>query len=205
MGAIVLQPSIASKNSIKISTMFKIILACVIVAVTSAIVCPPDACAGVKQEALNCKDGVLKNAGFCGCTDVCARVENEPCMAPNLLLGVPNTKKCDEGLVCVPHRLEGHENGHHCITQANYDVMVKNGQTVAVSRKSVPVCDTKCRKESRLCKLSMVYFVGQWFAECDQDGNFQKMQCDNTGHCFCVHPLTGEVQKESRVFGKAQC
>merc|ERR1711874_118680 len=187
--------------------MFNFVLASLTVAVTSAIVCTPDICQGVTQTALNCKGGVIKNGGFCGCTDICARVENEPCYA-NVFMGVPNTARCDQGLVCAPISLEGFVQGHQCVTQENFNQMVMAGNSGAkleVSRKAVPRCDTACRRKTLQCTFSMVVYEGQWFAKCDPLGNSLPQQCDNTHHCFCVHPLTGEVREGSKVLGAAQC
>ncbi|XP_005097263.1 uncharacterized protein LOC101852621 [Aplysia californica] len=186
--------------------MFRFILASLTVAVASAIVCTPDFCQGVKQQVLDCKGGVIKNGGFCGCTDICAKVENEPCQA-NFLLGVPNTDRCDDGLVCAPVTLEGFVQGHQCITQEKFLQQNQNGNPddLAVSKKSVPHCNTACRRKSLQCTFSMVVYEGQWFAKCDVQGNFLAQQCDNTNHCFCVDQLTGEVQEGSKVLGAAQC
>ena len=44
------------------------------VGLSSAMVCLPEMCDSVTQPLLNCKGAVIKNGGFCGCTDVCAKV-----------------------------------------------------------------------------------------------------------------------------------
>jgi len=177
--------------------MLRIILACVAVSVASAIVCTPDMCNGVKQEVLNCKGSVIKNGGFCGCTDVCARVENEPCKDNIVLLGVPNDATCDQGLVCAPLMLEGYDQGHRCQSVDKLQAKV-DGDDLMVSRRQASRCQTACQKKSQMCTFSFVIYEGQWFADCDSNGAFKAKQCDNTQKCWCVNSA-GETLVGSTV------
>merc|ERR1712136_486085 len=68
---------------------------------SSAIVCTPELCEGVTQPLLSCQGGIIKQGGFCGCTDVCAKVEGEHCQA-ELTFGLSvSAGTCDSGLHCV--------------------------------------------------------------------------------------------------------
>ncbi|PSN40898.1 Fungal protease inhibitor-1 [Blattella germanica] len=80
---------------------------CIVVAVcvwsTSAIVCPPNYCAGVKcAELTSCPDNALlePNSSFCGCCSTCITQLNEgdPCL---LLTGSPAFARCKSPLSCV--------------------------------------------------------------------------------------------------------
>lgn len=56
-----------------------IVITCLVLAALSAaeaIVCTPDLCKSLaSKEPLECKGSVIKNGGFCGCNDACAKVE----------------------------------------------------------------------------------------------------------------------------------
>ena len=55
--------------------MLRVIVALsLMVKLSSAIVCTPELCSGATQPLLDCQGGIIKNGGFCGCTDVCAKV-----------------------------------------------------------------------------------------------------------------------------------
>lgn len=174
---------------------------CVLAKLSLAIVCPPNFCDSVQQPLLDCRGGIIKGGGFCGCTDICARVHGEDCQV-DTFLGIPNTAQCDEGLTCTPFLLEGSATGHKCI---NNSLLGEDGTSnLFVSRRGLN-CQTTCQRKSLMCTISMVVYEGQWFAKCDLEGNFHPEQCDNTGHCFCVNTLTGEIQEGSKVLGSANC
>ncbi|GFO01800.1 cystine knot toxin [Plakobranchus ocellatus] len=178
-----------------------IFLCFVMIKLSLAIVCPPNVCDNVQQQPLDCKGGVIKGGGFCGCTDICAKVHGEDCQITSFL-GIPNTAVCDEGLTCIPFLLEGSATGHKCVDSS---LVGEDGETpLFVSRRGMR-CSTPCQRKSLLCTFSMVVYEGQWFAKCDSLGNFHPEQCDNTGHCFCVDRLSGEIQEDSKVLGSANC
>ena len=54
--------------------MYSIVVILSLIAVSSAIVCTPELCSNAHKQELNCPGKVIKNGGFCGCTDVCAKV-----------------------------------------------------------------------------------------------------------------------------------
>ncbi|KAK3746541.1 hypothetical protein RRG08_007599 [Elysia crispata] len=82
--------------------MFRyILLVCLLIQVSRAIVCTKQLCDGVQQPPLNCAGNIIKNGGFCGCTDVCAKVKGEPCGPTELFLRSPSPPiPCDTGLSC---------------------------------------------------------------------------------------------------------
>ncbi|KAL8592100.1 hypothetical protein ACOMHN_032570 [Nucella lapillus] len=169
---------------------------CVVVALMSLMVelslasCPPNVCQNIKKPVLNCKGGIIIGGGYCGCYDLCTSVEGEPC----------GSQPCELGLQCVD---------------------TNNSPTsVGVCKKLHPDVDlgyhphgkretghtkTHCEQMRLSSMISMVVYEGQWFAKCDSLGNFMPMQCDNTGHCFCVDTLSGAVQEGSKVLGHASC
>ncbi|GFR65575.1 hypothetical protein ElyMa_005534300 [Elysia marginata] len=87
-----------------------VLLACLLVQVSLAIVCDDSICDGVVQPALNCENGIIEKGGFCGCTDVCAQAKGDPCgltFASRFLLMPGPAPECGDGLecsggVCVP-------------------------------------------------------------------------------------------------------
>ena len=62
----------------KADTMLTVVFSLALVAASQAIVCTPELCRGVQQKELNCQGELIKNGGFCGCTDICAGVSREP-------------------------------------------------------------------------------------------------------------------------------
>ncbi|XP_013405499.1 uncharacterized protein LOC106170252 isoform X2 [Lingula anatina] len=84
-----------------------VLLACC-AAAANALVCPPDACKGatctlLDEQACLAKGGAVRPGGMCGCCDVCITLlkEGDKCIQL-LLLGVPATAECGEGLKCSP-------------------------------------------------------------------------------------------------------
>ncbi|GFS11284.1 cystine knot toxin [Elysia marginata] len=120
---------------------------CLLIKLSLAIVCPPNFCDGVKQPLLDCKGGIINGGGFCGCTDICARVHGEDCDV-NTFLGMPNTAQCDEGLTCIPFLLEGSATGHKCVN--NSLLGEDGGSTLFVSRRgTMDFCHYNCHRQFR--------------------------------------------------------
>ncbi|XP_059162568.1 uncharacterized protein LOC131945952 [Physella acuta] len=172
--------------------MFGLVLISLTVGLSSAIVCLPSFCDNIVQPVLDCKGSVIEHSGFCGCYKMCAKVEGESCSLALPLLGVPSTDVCDQGLDCVPSATDGVAQSFTCVRKA------KRASTVTH-------CVTECQRKSLMCSISMAIYEGQWFANCDQEGNFLPEQCDNTNHCFCVDRLTGAIQDGTKVLGSANC
>ncbi|CAG5133324.1 unnamed protein product [Candidula unifasciata] len=161
---------------------------------TSAIICPENYCDLVTVLKIECKGSVLRHGGFCDCNQICARIEGETC-GILVFMGVNETGICDTGLVCSLVVVDGVEE-HRC-------TKVVEAQT---TRQPVEeTCGTPCRRKSVHCAISMIVFEGQWFANCDAEGNFLPEQCDNTDHCFCVNTTTGAVLEGTKVIGNANC
>ncbi|CAL1547104.1 unnamed protein product [Lymnaea stagnalis] len=175
--------------------MLVLLALCAGLSLSSAMVCLPGFCDHIEQPVLDCKGGIIQHAGFCGFYNFCARIEGEACIAEMHIRGVPNTAICDEGLECAPFLVDGTEQGHRCVKKSEKPV----------AQRLVSPCETACQRQSLLCTISMVVYQGQWFAKCDQQGNFLPQQCDNTNHCFCVDPITGVVQQGTKVLGSANC
>ncbi|KAI1288015.1 hypothetical protein HDE_09700 [Halotydeus destructor] len=85
-----------------------LIVAFALVAISEAIVCPPNYCASVKcneeltEESCSQSGGVFKkNGGFCGCCDHCPKklAEYANCFG-TLLRGAPASVVCPEGFHC---------------------------------------------------------------------------------------------------------
>merc|ERR1712244_12935 len=151
---------------------------------------------------LNCKGNVIKNGGFCGCTDVCARVENEPCKDHLVLLGVPNDAVCDQGLVCAPLMLEGYSQGHRCQSQDKLQGKVDGDELLMSKKRQASGCETACQKKSERCTFSFVIYASQWFADCDANGAFKAKQCQRDQQkCWCVNSA-GETLVGSTVQGQ---
>ncbi|XP_069133888.1 insulin-like growth factor-binding protein 2 [Argopecten irradians] len=159
----------------------------------SAIVCTPELCQGVDKDApLNCAGSVIKNGGFCGCTDACAKVEGEACQAI-YMFGLLPAGRCDDGLECV------HANTEHS------RLGVGTCQKKQDSTRSLDGhAQTACEQKRAFQQISFVMFVGQWMAKCDANGNFQPKQCDNQQKCFCVDIHSGNLLTE-RQLGDVDC
>ena len=54
--------------------MLPLIVLLSVLGVGNCIVCIPQLCANAVQEPLNCPGSIVEKGGFCGCTDVCAKV-----------------------------------------------------------------------------------------------------------------------------------
>ncbi|GFO01849.1 hypothetical protein PoB_002835400 [Plakobranchus ocellatus] len=93
-----------------------IFLCFVLVQVSLAFVCPPNACDNyTTQKPLNCKGNVI-TGGFCDCEQFCAKVLYEECN-PRSIIGVPNMGQCDKGLKCIAVRIEGAPTRFICDTK----------------------------------------------------------------------------------------
>ncbi|KAH9494789.1 hypothetical protein Btru_020618 [Bulinus truncatus] len=176
--------------------MFGLLILASAIGLASSIVCPKDYCKNVKQPVLNCKGGTIKHAGFCGCIDICAKVEGESCRTWHFR-GVPNTEICDEGLVCQTDTEGIGAFGGKCVRKG------KKPESTKARRQSH--CQTLCQRKSLMCTISMIVYQGQWFAKCDQNGDFLPEQCDNTNHCFCVDTTSGAIIDGTKVLGSANC
>ncbi|XP_046551920.1 nidogen-2-like [Haliotis rubra] len=148
----------------------------------NAGVCLPELCAQVKQAPLNCAGSVIKGGGFCGCTDVCAKMEGDSCY-PTYSHGVMPAELCDTDLVCrKPHTF---------------------GAGTCVKDSPKRSTKTKCQQMMMASLMTMIVYDGKWTPTCDADGNFTPMQCDFSGHCFCVDSMG--VMHGSKVLGKVNC
>ncbi|XP_071105014.1 saxiphilin-like isoform X2 [Haliotis cracherodii] len=150
----------------------------------NAIVCIPELCEGVKQVPLNCAGSVIKGGGFCGCSDVCAKMEGETCQA-RYMHGIIPAGSCDTGLVCK----EGQ--------------MMAFGAGTCVKATSKRSTKTKCQQMRMSAMITMIVYASKWTPNCDADGNFTPQQCDFSGHCFCVDAMG--VMQGSKVLGKVDC
>ncbi|XP_059174163.1 uncharacterized protein LOC131954470, partial [Physella acuta] len=149
--------------------MYRLVLISLTFGLSNAIVCLPTFCENAVQPVLDCKGGIIEHAGFCGCYNICAKIEGESCVLNMPFRGVPNTEICDQGLECVPDVTDGVSFGHKCVKK-----------TDNVSQRALSHCVTACQRKSLMCTISMIVYQGQWFAKCDQEGNFLPEQCDNT-------------------------
>ncbi|OWF52371.1 hypothetical protein KP79_PYT18539 [Mizuhopecten yessoensis] len=157
------------------------ILAWAIIGAASAL-CGPETCAVVGPSLpLNCKGTIIKNGGYCGCYDVCAKQAGESCQARPGLDGRSTYGTCEPGLICVPHGEMvslGYGRCHIPRTTRWLTSMTHN---------------TPCEQMRRARLLSMAVWQGEWTPVCDALGNFYTHQCDNKGQCFCVETHSGKM------------
>ncbi|XP_060084432.1 uncharacterized protein LOC132563697 [Ylistrum balloti] len=170
------------------------ILVWTIISAATALSCGPETCAVVGPSLpLHCKGTIIKNGGFCGCYDVCAKQAGESCQAQPGLDGVSRYGTCEPGLICVPH-----------------GEMVSLGYgRCHIPREprwltSMMTHNTPCEQMRRARLLSMVVWQGQWTPVCDALGNFVVHQCDNIGQCFCVDTQSGKLLT-SKTLGAVDC
>ncbi|VDI83982.1 Hypothetical predicted protein, partial [Mytilus galloprovincialis] len=179
--------------------MLPLILICTIFSVGRALVCTPELCKNAVQEPLNCKGSIIKNGGFCGCYDVCAKQEGEECQA-HYSFGMIPAGKCDSGMVCTaPIEATGHPM-----------MLLGRGQCVKTDqadlRRAIPDTLSACQQMRRVRMISMVVWQGWWMPKCDVNGDFMDQQCDNMKRCFCVDSKTGDVDKTTyTTLGAANC
>lgn len=175
--------------------MLRFVVLIATVGYASAIVCTPLLCQGVDRDTpLNCPGSIIKNGGFCGCSDACAKVEGETCQA-TYMFGMIPAGRCDDGLECV------HVTSEH--------VRLGLGQCqkkqVVVSNRSVQRhAQTRCEQMRASQQISFVIYEGQWMAKCDFMGNFESKQCDNQNKCFCVDAKSGQLLT-GRQLGQVFC
>ncbi|ESO86071.1 hypothetical protein LOTGIDRAFT_235647 [Lottia gigantea] len=150
------------------------------IASTQAIVCAPFLCNGATFDATQCKGGVIKDGGFCRCTDACAKVEGEMCQLERAIFGGVPLGDCDNGLKCTSG-----SDGHNPFGRG---VCAKD-----VTKRSVGSSRTECEQKRISAMISMAIWQGKWTPRCDTDGNFFPHQCDNTGSCFCVEKISGKI------------
>merc|ERR1712179_366858 len=145
-----------------------------ILAVGQSMVCFKGICDHLpKRIASPCKGSTIKNGGFCGCYDVCAKQEGEECQA-RIIRGRIPLGTCDKDLTCQPQP----------------HMMIGVGKCAkAIDNTSVTKRETNrtmCEQKRIVAMISMIVYPGQWFPKCDADGLFEPEQCDNQGMCFCV-------------------
>ncbi|XP_033752478.1 nidogen-2-like [Pecten maximus] len=159
----------------------------------SAIVCTPELCQGVDRDTpLNCAGSVIKNGGFCGCSDICAKVEGEACQS-TYMFGMIPAGRCDDGLECV------HDTSEHSRLGVGSCQMKQDS-----ARSLDGHAQTACEQMRAVQQISFVIYTGQWMAKCDVMGNFQPKQCDNQNKCFCVDIKSGSLLTE-RQLGDVDC
>ncbi|XP_060084426.1 insulin-like growth factor-binding protein 2 [Ylistrum balloti] len=159
----------------------------------SAIVCTPELCKGVDRETpLNCAGSIIRNGGFCGCSDVCAKVEGEACQA-TYMFGIIPAGRCDDGLECVHDTTEHSRLGVGSCQRKQDSVRSFEGHA-----------QTTCEQMRAVQQISFVIYSGQWMAKCDAMGNFEPEQCDNENKCFCVDQKSGHLLSE-RQLGHVAC
>ncbi|OWF52373.1 uncharacterized protein LOC110447855 [Mizuhopecten yessoensis] len=173
--------------------MIHFVVLVVTVGYASALVCTPELCKGIDRDTpLHCAGSVIKNGGFCGCSDTCAKVEGEACQATNMFGMIP-AGRCDDGLECVHLAAEHSRLG------------LGQCQKKQVSSRSLDVhAQTRCEQMRAVQQISFVIYQGQWMAKCDAMGNFEPQQCDNQNKCFCVDIKTGVLLTE-RQLGQVFC
>ncbi|XP_033752479.1 nidogen-2-like [Pecten maximus] len=170
------------------------ILALVIIGAASALECGPETCAVVGLSLpLNCKGTVIKNGGFCGCYDVCAKQAGESCQARPGLDGRSTYGTCEPGLICVPHGEMvslGYGRCHIPRTPRFLNTLMSH--------------NTPCEQQRRARLMSMAVWRGQWVPVCDSQGNYVPHQCDNIGQCFCVETHSGKMLT-AKSLGAVDC
>lgn len=137
--------------------MLKLLCLAVCVAVSHAIVCLPNTCETVRCAAVkDCKGVIQKNGGFCGCCDACITQlrEGESCAHP-LLLGVPSTMDCGQGLYC--------------------DDITFRCKQIIVKRQAGP-CQVKLAQIEATLASSNPMLLGLERPRCDAEGNYLGMQ-----------------------------
>ncbi|KAL5014122.1 hypothetical protein ScPMuIL_008392 [Solemya velum] len=170
----------------------RIVLLVAFVAVANAMVCLPNACDGVARVEMNCRGSVIKNGGFCGCTDLCAKIEGEQCTPP-VFLGLSLSRaSCDTGLECRRATTSTTGADQFSFTCA---------PVINTSERAVL---TPCQQKRRMMQIILVIYKGMWTPRCDPEGAFLPEQCDNEGQCFCVDQ-NGKTMDGTKVKGNAQC
>ncbi|KAH3890757.1 uncharacterized protein LOC127867309 [Dreissena polymorpha] len=159
-----------------------------LIASSQSMVCFQGICDNIQKPVEHCKGTTIKNGGFCGCYDVCAKQEGDECDAEAVRDRLP-LGKCDVGLTC----------------QAQSNMMFGSGKCVKNTKQAARETHTVCQQRRMQSMISMVVYRGQWFPKCDEEGLFMPEQCDNTGMCFCVDIHSGAVHQETKVQGSANC
>nr|KAG5691956.1 hypothetical protein BaRGS_011347 [Batillaria attramentaria] len=124
----------------------------------SAIVCLPEMCESVTQHLLDCKGGIIKNGGFCGCTDVCAKVklmEGEICQAEHMFGMIPQGT-CDSGLHCQKQDHMAFGTGLCVKSPPDVDLMPTHP-----AKRQLAAGKTRCEQMRLSSMISMVVYEGQ--------------------------------------------
>jgi len=141
-------------------------------ALTSAMVCTDNTCSAVRCAAVtaeSCLGGTfVQNGGFCGCCDACVKsiAKGDRCLS-TLLMGVPATEKCGQGLYCDPRT-------SRCETLPD------------ITPRAVKTCADKLLEAQNGPML-----LGRFTPRCEQDGSYSKFQCRGS-YCYCADPADGQ-------------
>lgn len=168
--------------------MLRLVLLSLAVACASAIVCLPDTCSTVRCAAVTeetCVGGTIKrNGGYCGCCDLCVTMlaEGDRCFS-SMLLGVPPSSQCREGLICDPE-------SHTC----------QQAPILAGRRQAVSCTDRL--QQIRTAQNNGLPLLGQFIPSCDQDGSYSARQCHGSV-CFCVDPKGVKISGYEANIGEA--
>lgn len=169
--------------------MYRLLLLWLAVAGANAIVCLPNMCATVRCAAVTaetCVGGtIVPNGGFCGCCDACVHVlsEGQQCF-DMLLLGVPPTSRCAEGLYCDPATST-------CKSLSAKRQVLVQSQTCAQRLAEIQQAQT-----------NGLPLVGQFVPRCDPDGSYSARQCHGSS-CYCVDPYGNKIQDYHGQIGDA--
>ncbi|XP_052813858.1 uncharacterized protein LOC128240908 [Mya arenaria] len=145
--------------------MLKLICLAVLACGAYAIVCPPNICDTMDCAAMDsCNGLVKKNGGFCGCCDSCITqlVEGDAC-STFLLLGVPSTESCGDGLYCDQHT-------HRCHP---------------IVKRDLGPCAQRLAEVNAQLDASQHMLLGLEKPHCDTNGNYLGMQFSGS-QAYCV-------------------
>ncbi|XP_060589673.1 thyroglobulin-like [Ruditapes philippinarum] len=154
--------------------MLKLVAVLALVACSKAMIqCPHNACDALDCPVMDdCNGRVNANGGWCGCCDACITqiAEGENCMS-TMLLGVPSTTECADGLTCDVHSMT-------C-------------KKAAVSQSDDSIANSIClrkKEEIRMSKENGLPLIGVMEPQCDSNGEYAPAQCEGSV-CFCVDDM----------------
>lgn len=142
------------------------------------IQCPQNACDVTDCAPMdNCNGRVNVKGGWCGCCDVCMTqlVEGENCMS-TLLLGIPSTTECADGLECNVQTMTCNKKGD--------------------SEAADTTADTPClrrKEEIRKSQENGLPLIGVIEPQCDTNGQYAPVQCEGS-ICYCVDEMGTAVE-----------
>ncbi|KAK7482967.1 hypothetical protein BaRGS_00025744 [Batillaria attramentaria] len=171
--------------------MLKVILVSLAISCASAIVCEPDICARVRCAAVtaeSCANGnIVQGGGYCGCCDACVQTlaEGSSCLS-TILLGVPATATCDDGLICDPatHTCQKPSVLLQGVVKRQISV-VPAGTTTALS------CAQRVL-QMQTASSNGLPLLGQTIPKCAADGSYAPRQCEGSV-CYCVDPNGNQI------------